>query len=263
VADSTLRAAYDELRADVGYFLGFGRTPADWNARQQADVDYVMRAGMRQFYFAGFSWSFLKPVADVFLHAQSSIAALPGDYAAMDSPITISVSSSSSFYSPLVLGPWQAVYENERRMPDTFGIPICVCEEVTKGTTPDGQRMQLHFWPGADAEYTLTFQYRLNPDALSGAIPVAYGGAQHSQTLLASCRAAAERDIDGVPQGSPAAVHQPAFAQMLEESKQMDRRNKAMTVGYNRDRSDWKRRRFPGTTPRPLLPITVQGVLYD
>jgi hypothetical protein len=123
--------------------------------------------------------------------------------------------------------------------------------------------MQFHVWPLADATYTLTFPMTILPAALSGALPFAYGGAQHSQTLLQSCKAAAERDIDSIGPQDPRAIHQPEFARMLQISMMLDRRTKPQSVGVMWDRSDLRRRRVPGATPRPLLPILVQGQLYD
>lgn len=264
MAEPTLTAAFEELKADVGFHLGYGRTESTWNSRQAADVEICLRVGMRQFYHCGYDWSFLKPIATLPLASGNNRVNLPDDFSQADGPIQVSVEGQSSFYQPLMLGPWQVVYENEKRMPDTAGVPVCLCEVVRKKTTTlEGQRFEWRVWPKADADYLLTFAYRINPDALSGKLPYAYGGSQHSQTLLLSCKAAAERDIDNIPANSPMAVHQPAFAAALEQSKLMDKRTKPHTVGIMVDRSDWRRQRVPGSVPRPLLPIIVQGTIWD
>jgi len=264
MSEPTLTAAFNELQADVGYHLGYGRDSAMWNARQAADIEVTLRSGLRQFYHCGYDWSFLKPIVTLPLGSGCNSVKLPGDYAAADGPIQVSVAGQSSFYQPLMLGPWQVVYENEKRMPETQGVPVCLCETISKSTTPlHGQRLEFRVWPKADSDYLLTFAYRLNPNALDGKLPYAYGGSQHSQTLLLSCKAAAERDIDNIPANSPGAVHQPAFAQALEQSKMMDKRTKPHTVGVMVDRSDWRRQRVPGAIPRPLLPIIVQGTIWD
>lgn len=228
----------------------------------QADIAISVKGGQRLVYNCGHDWSFLKPVATLTLPAGASTLPLPDDYAAADGPIQIGVASSSSYYHSLVLGPWQPIYQMESRQPGQTGIPQYVCEQVTKGTTPTaGQRMVLHFFPAADQDYQLNFAYRLNVDATSGALPYLYGGSQHSELFLAACKAAAERDIDNIPAAAPNAVHQQSFAALLEAAKMLDRRSKPHTVG-----------RMPATglygngqpyIRRPLLPILVQGVLYD
>jgi len=266
MGESDLTAAYDDLRKDVGYHLGYTRDPTVWNSRQSDNVAAVLKAGLRQFYYCGYPWSFLKtPTRAVTLHEGQNVANLPADYGSCEGPVTVSVDGQSSFYRQLLLGTTQDVYLREKRMPDTPGSPEILCEEIVPGTPSvlGSTRSRFHVWPSADATYTLTFPMSILPAALSGTLPFAYGGAQHSQTLLQSCKAAAERDIDSIGPQDPRAIHQPEFAKMLEQSKMIDRRNKAQTVGPMWDRSDLRRRRVPGTTPRPLLPILVQGQLYD
>jgi hypothetical protein len=263
--ESTLIAAYDDLRVDVAYHLGYTRTVDNWNQRQLDNLAATLKTGSRQFYFCGEPWSFLKPVRSVTLHSGQNVCRLPGDYGACEGPITVSVDGQGSFYRQLRTGPAQDVYLREKRMPNTPGSPAILCEEVAPGSPNARQssRVQFHVWPTADADYTLTFPMKILPNALTGELPFAYGGADHSQTLLQSCKAAAERDIDSIGPQSPAAIQQPEFARMLEISKTLDRRRKPHTVGVMWDRSDLRRHRVPGSTPRPLLPILVQGTLYD
>ncbi len=260
MSESSLAVAYAELRADVGHWLGYGRAPANWTARQADDVAATLRSGLRQFYNNGHDWSFLKPVATLTLGEGLNVVALPDDYAAAEGPVLVST-GGSSYVRSLPLGPWQPIYNLESQYPDSTGCPQFLCEEVVKGTQPQqGQRMRLHVYPLADADYTLTFAYRLNANALSANLPYAYGGAQHAQTLLQSCKAAAERDLDDVREDQGA--QQVAYARMLEESKALDRRSKPHTVGANRDHSD-RARRGQNYYPRPLLPISIDGVIYD
>ncbi len=258
---ATLEAAFAELQSDVGHYLGYGRTSGSWSTAQADNVAMVLRSGLRQFYHCGYDWSFLKPVAALTLTQGESSVPLPPDYAAADGPAAVGVASSGSAYRPLPFGPWQPVYQWRVRQPDTTGPPQYLCEGPTKGTGAGlGQRMRLDVWPTADQDYTLTFAYRLNPLALDGTLPYAYGGAQHAQTLLQSCKAAAERDLDGIREDQ--GPQQVTFKRMLEESQVLDRRSKPHTVGYNRDRSDARRRGW-NTAPRQLPPIVVQGTIYD
>ncbi len=129
-----------------------------------------------------------------------------------------------------------------------------------KGTAlTHGQRLQFIVWPKADQNYTLVFPYTIAGDFLTGALPYAYGGPQHAETLLAACKYVAERDIDSHPGNGPMEI---AWKNALAGSIRMDRRNKGQFLGRNNDYSDEMRRRDRGV-PRSFVPVIIQGVIYD
>lgn len=130
------------------------------------------------------------------------------------------------------------VYHKTDVLPTTTGRPEIACIEPIKGTTlTTGQRFQLRVWPIANQAYTLKFQYEVAPDYLSGTLPFAYGGAKHSETILESCLAVAEKIMD-----DRADIHAREFMMKLAVSKDLDRRNKAQLLGPNLDRSDTRNR---------------------
>lgn len=67
MAESTLSLTYDDLRRELGRFLGFGRHPAGdgslqgWSADQVADSEDILKAAGRLIY-AAHRWSFLFPL---------------------------------------------------------------------------------------------------------------------------------------------------------------------------------------------------------
>lgn len=257
MAEPTLAEDRSGIRSKVGYHLGYQRDATAWNDDQADDVDACLQSGQRMVYNCGYDWAWLKPVAALTLAEGASSVRLPDDYAAADGPVVVSTADSSWSIS-LLLGPWQPIYEGRARQADRTGPPLCLSHQPVKGTSlATGQRFEFQVFPAADQDYTLTFAYRVNADAFDAANPFPYGGAQHAELFLQACKAAAERDIDNIPPGTPAAVHQASFGQMLEQAKQLDRRTKPHTVGYNRDMSD-RRRRGWNEVPRPLLPIIVE-----
>lgn len=64
---------------------------------------------------------------------------------------------------------------------------------------PFGQRFEVMVWPTPDQLYELEYRYNILPNALTTDAFNEYpaGGAAHSETILASCLAAAERRIEG------------------------------------------------------------------
>ncbi len=259
MAESSLAAAYKDLTGDVGHFLGYGRGADNgdtaWTTPQQRNIDRCVKGGLRNFYFSGIEWSFLKPVAALTLAAESQTVELPDDYGGSEGRITVSTSSADS-WQPLDFGPIGAVYQKHALYPSTTGWPECCCEEPIKGTGPtQGQRFRLRVWPIADQAYTLKFQYYVLPDYLSGAFPYVYGGAMHAETVLESCLAVAEKILD-----DQATVHAAEFQMRLAVSKDLDARQKPQHLGYNGDRSDMRGSRREW---RDWPTVTFNGVEYD
>lgn len=258
--ESSLTAAYKDLTGDVGFFLGWGRGEDNgetaWTAAQAAAVARCVKGGLRNFYFCGHEWSFLHPMASLTLASGESTVELPDDFGGVEGQLTITTSSGAQWW-PLHFGGVGEVYHAQAISPDATGRPQACCVEPVKGTTgTQGNRFRLRFWPEADAAYTLRFRYYVHPDYLSGAFPFAYGGPQHAETILESCLAVAEKILDDA-----ATVHAGEFAQRLEVSKELDRRMKPQHLGYNRDLSDCRDRRFAGEW-RSWSRVTVNGVEY-
>lgn len=253
---------YSDLRSKAAFYAGYGRDSTAWTTDQIADIDDVVKGGQRLVYNCGWDWSWLKPVVTLTFLSGTNTVPLPDDFAAADGPVQVSISGAASYYCSLPLGPYQPIYQMQGRQPTQSGIPQYACVEPLRGTsTQAGQRWQMRVWPLADQDYQLTFAYRLSADATSGALPYLYGGSQHSELFLQAVKAAAERDLDNIPPTSPQAVHQASFKEMLQASIAMDRRNKPHTVGMQ-PATGLRGNRHRYVT-RPLLPILVQGVLYD
>lgn len=73
MAESTLSISYTDIQLEVGRFLGYDPTVANWTAAQVSEVDRYIQAGYRQFLYppavegveAGYEWSFLKPTTTI------------------------------------------------------------------------------------------------------------------------------------------------------------------------------------------------------
>lgn len=238
----------------MGFFLGFGRGVAfsdpAWTSRQQTSLDYIVKSGLRQFYYpppiegtaTAYDWSFLKPTASLQLHQGLSVLVLPDDYGGLEGKITVQATASTT-------QPWCVEWENEGRvrqrfavLPSMTGPPMFVAEQWLKQgpTTLKSQQAQLLVFPTADMDYTLQLPYYVNPDYLSNAAPYCYGGAQHSETIVESCLAIAEQRLDDT-----SGVHGAKFNERLSASIAMDRKSKPQRLGYNSDRSDRSDRDWP------------------
>jgi hypothetical protein len=262
--ESTLGVQLEDLQKAVGFFLGYGTNSAKWNAKQTEGIAESVKSGVRQFYYppklegdqTAYDWSFLKPVSVMTLAVGEKLQRLPDDYGGLEGQVTLSSDAEINWW-PLNVCGVASVYAKESVSPTTTGRPCMVCVEPLKDTTSRrGQRFQLHFWPTTDTEYTVKFQYYLNPDALDGTRPFCYGGAQHAETIQASCIAAAELYRDDARR-----ERWQYFMERLAASVHIDRRNKPQNLGYNRDQSDM-RNRWDGRRWIDGQSITVNGVTY-
>ncbi len=237
--ESTLSIAFNELQANIGVYAGFGRGLVygedAWPAQVQARIDDTTRSGLRRFYYPpDYEWSFLKPVASLDFASGASTVNLPDDFGGFEGQLTVLTTSSTSM-------PWRIDWRSEASLremysvtPTRTGPPMWAAQQPLKGTAVNrGQRFQLVVFPLADQAYTLQCRYYINPDYLTGAMPYAYGGAEHAETLLESCLAVWEERYD-----DNRGVHAAAFQDRLAASMGLDRRKKPLGLGYVGDRSD-------------------------
>jgi len=117
--------------------------------------------------------------------------------------------------------------------------------------TTAGQRFEIMFFHVPSVTRTLSYKMLVMPELLvTTTITHPYGGAMHSETILASCLAVAESQEDGIR-----GVKWQEFMDRLAASIQIDKKMiSADYFGYNRDNSDSAHssgsRRHPPTLAR-------------
>ena len=139
-------------------------------------------------------------------------------------------------------------------MPTSTGKPEHAAVEWLKGVEINrGQRANLLLFPASDADYTLNFQYYILPEMLTGTNPYVYGGSAHCETILESCKAKAEQNVNDT-----IGIHTTLFMERLIASISSDRRTKPQFFGRNLDRSDERARLM--TNPHIYAPqVTYMG----
>jgi len=149
-----------------------------------------------------------------------------------------------SFFSETGKPPVQNVGEaNFRRVesedPSQTDRPSICCivpADDTSGEYPDNPtRFTAYLWPNPDAAYAMRYKYvAIQGDEDDAPTATFLGGAQHSETILASCLSIAEEYAE-----TPSSRYRELFAQRLAASIMMDRRmNSPDNLGKNLDRSD-------------------------
>lgn len=257
MAESTLSLSIDDLKAEIGHFLGYGRgTPAGesaWTTAQANNITAVLKSGLQQFYTppalsereAPHSWSFLRPFASITLTSGQYTIALPDDFGYFEGPVYITTPATAWRRVPLQITNEGLIQGKIAALPDTTGAPRMAALSPIAGTTlTTGTRYNLIVWPKPDAGYVLSYEYKHLPDMLTGLLPYPPGGSEHAATIKAAVLSAAEMELDDV-QG----VRYAQFMSRLTASIAVDRKKKGTNLGYNGDprmrsvtgrRFDWR-----------------------
>ncbi len=264
--ESTLSLTHQELEAEVGFFLGWGRGTnygeTAWSARQQKGITDCVESGLRMFYFpaplpgeqSAYDWSFLRPTRDLTLPSGEQSVPMPDDFGGMEGDVRLIDSGRAAW--PIKQVSEQAIYQKRFETPQQTGQPIfCAVAVGEKTGVYKGQRANLIVFPAADQEYTLQIQYYILPNSLSTTFPYSLGGATHAETIKAAMKAAAEMHQDNAR-----GVMYDLFVERMKASISLDRRNKAQSFGYNSD-PGYNRDRFGYRYLNNIrVPITYNGV---
>lgn len=239
MSESTLSLDFSDIKAEVGAFLGWGRTESGWSDDQADAVESVIKSGLRNFYYPAPSqgvsheWSFLRPRATLVVPSGSAEVDLPDECGGIDGRVYYA-GTDTAIPCELPHTSEGQILSRRAEVPSMTARPtMCAVRPKTRTTADRGQRFELMLWPTSDAIYTITFQFNLLPDALTGIRPWPLGGMAHAETILESCLAVAESRLDDT-QG----VHKAAFMERMAASITADRRMKPAFLGYNGDRSD-------------------------
>lgn len=262
--ENSLADTYRDVIGSVGFEAGWGRGPDNgdevWDDQKLATLKYVVKSGLRQFYGAH-EWSFLQPRIELSLPSGTRELAMPFDFGGLEGKPHL-VAPNAGRGKIEVTNDVRARYA---MYPNAAGRPMYAEIEPLRATNKErGQRWQMIFYPQPNSDYTVEMYYTILGTMLSGDVPYAYGGAEHSETILASCLAVWENRIDDIPPG-PQSPRYAAWTEQLALSIRRDQKKQPQMLGYNRDASDRYERRAGRRIPRDYgwTPLRLNGVLYD
>lgn len=250
MAESTLNLTWDDLKAEVGGYLGWGRTSTVWGTRKSEEIKRIVESALRKFYFqaqarpsdAVYGWTFLKPVADIQLLTGTATADLPDDFGGFVGLATVAMEGAAGGYSPLEQRHDEQIRVLYASALTASGRPMFYAEKQVRGTTTQGSnRPQLYIYPLPDRDYVVSIAYYILPNYLTTSHPYPYGGAAHAETMKAAVRAQAELYLD-----NKEGVETANYRQCLASSITYDRRHQPKTFGRNYDPSDWMLHRRSG-----------------
>jgi hypothetical protein len=201
MAESSLSIGYSDLMSEVALFLGYSGTSTDWSTSEDSQIDGIVQSGLRQFYYppvsAGvdpsFEWSFLNPVYELSLVADTYEYDLPDDFSRIKGRIFYSTSEASPSIPVMPYGVVMGYRTNSGAQTGKPSVAAVTWKE-SDGTT--GQRLSIMFHPVPDSAYDVSFQYEALAGKLTDAAPYPLGGMKHSETIISSCLSIAERRLN-------------------------------------------------------------------
>jgi len=216
----SLRLTYDELRREIGRFLGYDRDPDNWDSTQTTDVGDIIKSGMRWFYFPNvgeqrYTWSFLRKIGTISTASGTATYELADDFEGLLSGFTYSDDTAKRFMARTTEREIRSLYANDY----ASGPPEYCALRAVQPSSVDTTRYEALLYPVPDAAYTLSYQYAICPDELSTNNQYHLGGTAHSECVLESCLAAAERVMR--PEVGPG-VHTQRFQECLQASIKID-----------------------------------------
>jgi hypothetical protein len=253
---STMGVTYDDLVREVAFFLGFGRKAStELGAEDLSLVDSKVQAGYQQFLSppklqgdaVAHIWGFLSPTAVLTLVAGDWDYDLPENFGGMLGEFNYAANLGRA---PVPQGGEGQVLASRSRA-DLSDYPRIAAIRPKASAGLAQQRFEVLVYPTPNGSYDWSYRYNVLMNKLTAANPYPLGGADHRNTLIESCLAAAEtvNDAEG--------VHTAAFLRNLQASVSRDRQTASpKTLGYNADRSGDR---------VPLVPqraVTVYGTLW-
>ena len=232
-----------ELRNEIARFMSFGEyTQA--TTQGQKDINSFIKRGLRQFYnpppvpgqSGTHTWSFLQPWADLATVASQQPYDLPAHFGGLVGDMSFPSETSKTPVENVGEANFRRIETEEPTRKDRPSICCIVPKESANTEYPDSpSRYSLYLWPTPDKVYTLRYRYiAIQGDETDASSDTFLGGAQHSETILASCLSIAEEYVE-----TPATRYRELFAQRLAASVLLDSRaNSPDNFGPNMNRTD-------------------------
>lgn len=202
MAESELSLTWADIKAVVGFYVGFGPESRPWTTPQQDRMDLMLRLGYAQALKPpplpgkekAHLWRFLEPIDTVTTADDDYDIDLPADFGGIIGPLTWSTTGGSRLEIPIINeGQIRAMRQNNT----LSGRPQYAAVRPKAGFTgAAATAREMIFYPTPDATYVFTYKKRLlvaNKLDSGNTYPV--GGMDFAQLVLASCLAVAEREF--------------------------------------------------------------------
>lgn len=221
---STVAVTYATLQYVIGMALGLNADSDNWTAAQTAQVDAIIKSGLRRFYWPKapngepeHEWSFLRKTATISLADGDDDYDLPTDFVSVYGKPLVQ-DKKGGVIDPIE--PHELLGMQARQ--NLTGIPqyYAVRPKANDGTT--GTRYEMLVYPTPGESDTLSYQYICEPAMIDSTNLYPLGGIAHGETIQSAVLSAME-NIKGDYEG----VHTKAFLEQLAASIRIDKGQRA------------------------------------
>lgn len=260
VSESGLSVGAIELREEIAFFLGYGRTADDWSAARLLEINSIMQSGVRRVYFppavsaneVGYEWSFLRPTTTLTTVDGTGDYNLPNDLGRVVGSFHYPAEENQHSISIISLGRILEMRANSVLV----GYPSLAAirfRSETSSTRVTGSRQEVLFFPEPDDAWVLSYEYEAYSGQLTDELPYPLGGMKMSELYIESCLTVAEeRIMDDI------GVHSRSFQTLLLDAIARDKKQGPQMfgqMGHIEHEDHHFRHGFTGGT----YPITYHG----
>ena len=257
MAESGLSIGVSELRAEVGYLLGYGRTSANWSTAQLSEINGLVASGVRRVYFPpaidqsvlAYEWSWLRPTTTLSVVSGTSDYDLSDDFGRLVGALYYPDEEYKAPLAVVSVGKILAM----RSYQALTGYPKYAATRFKDSDGSGGQRQEILLYPEPDDDWEMVYQYEAFSGTLTDTYPYPLGGMKLAELYIESCLAVAESRIN-----DELGIHTQTYQALLVDAVARDRRNDATyygQMGHRDSELEEFRRGFTGTT----YPISYHG----
>jgi hypothetical protein len=235
MAESGLSIGAPELRAEIGFFLGYGRTSGNWSSAKLSEINSIMQSGVRRVYYpkavapqtVGYEWSFLRPTTTISIVSGTTDYTLPDDLGRLVGPLHFPADEYRSSCTNVNL----AMILELRASRTITGAPYYYATRYKTSTGATGQRQELLVYPTPDENWTMSYEYEAYSGPLTDSYPYPLGGMHLAELYIESCLAVCEHRVND-EQG----IHSAQFDALLLDAIGHDQKRGPGNYGQMGDR---------------------------
>lgn len=251
MAESSLSMTYSDLMNAVSSFLGHGSDYSSLSTALKTKLNGIIKSGLRRFYNPPITpeqkrrgeknahqWGFFNVSTSLTTTDGQNSDDLPDDFGSIITEFIYDDDSTGR--NKIRITSYGNILKMRQESPDSEGAPVCAAIIPEHDGTTESTRQVVHWFPEPDAAYTIRYQYRAIPVAISESSQYPYGAQEHGETIKEACLSVAEQQEEDA-----IGIHTELFYERLDASISLDRRMHPFTFGKNLDRSDVGRRDLP------------------
>lgn len=251
--------SYDEIRSDVAFLRGWGRSSSGWDTEKTQALAQIIKSGLQRFLFGAlipgsakaYEWAFLRQSFRFGTVIGQRDYDLPPDFGTPEAWVYFA--SGTAAYCPIPVVNQAMFDRNVSIEPTASGLPRMATISPVRSVMNAAQAWKVSLHPLPDAVYDLSMPYRINPAEIGAAQQYLPGGPVYARAIKLAIMAEAANVLDNARQ------HEEDYQAALVAAMSHDASLKGSNLGYDGDKSS----EVEAVDIKPVnFWVTVNGVRY-